>query len=110
MAGAGGSLGWLEECLWDSREGDREAPSQTRRGGGEGREAGERKGLREEQDKKQKLGGSETERGGHRGRQTEKLGARVGPDLTQGALERGAELGAAPEGIFQKGVRSQAVG
>lgn len=55
------------------------------------REARERKGLREELDKKQKLGGSETERGGHRGRQTDrKAGGQSGAGLDSGSLrERG---------------------
>lgn len=69
MAGVGGSLGRLEKCLQDNRQGDRETQTLTEkgRGGGVGR-----KGLREEQGKKQKLGGSETERHGHRGRRTDR--------------------------------------
>lgn len=60
MAGVGGSLGWLQERLRDTER-------ETGRPGDKRRGAGERKGLREEQDQKQKLGGSESERGGHRG-------------------------------------------
>lgn len=93
--GESGVLVWLREFSWDNRGGGY-TQRQTKRG--------KEKGTLERAE------GQETEtkrvRDGKRWTQAdrqEKLRARVGAGLELGALGRGAELGAARKGSFQKG-------